>query len=364
MTSSTFGVLGRELAELAVQRDLILPDRRVHRAPPACPRCVAEAVREHDIGSDSLVGAVQVGVLLDQDVHRLVAILVGPLPALGRGAQKCREHIALRLQRFRGRVVRQRVELDPGVPERHVDPLGTQHLQRRGVGEPAGHGIDLAGHQRRHVGTDRHDRHGLLVDLVLGEQRLEQDDAGGLDADLLADHVLRAADRLLLQREEAVRMFLHADREALDRQPLGHRQHQRGTRRHLAQLEAAGGHHRDPVDAGTARLDVEVDAFLLEVALVLGHHLADLVTADQPAELHVDLGLAGCAGADRQQASAGQHAARRRRGPEQSATLLIQDILHRIPPGRWRDDSLDSRAIRQGSFAPLKVHRPPRANAR
>ena len=74
----------------------------------------------------------------------------------------------------------------------------------------------------------------LLGDLVLRQQRAQQDHAGGLDADLLADHVLRAADRVLLQREEAVRVLLDADREALDRQALRHRQHQRRARRHLA----------------------------------------------------------------------------------------------------------------------------------
>ena len=60
----------------------------------------------------------------------------------------------------------------------------------------------------------RDDLHVLVGDLVLGEQRAQQDDAGRLDADLLADQVLRLADRVLLQREERVRVLLRAGREA------------------------------------------------------------------------------------------------------------------------------------------------------
>jgi hypothetical protein len=59
--------------------------------------------------------------------------------------------------------------------------------------------VDLAGEHRRHVGADGDDLHVLFGDLVLGEQRAQQDDAGRLDADLLSDQVLRFADRVLLQ---------------------------------------------------------------------------------------------------------------------------------------------------------------------
>jgi hypothetical protein len=134
----------------------------------------------------------------------------------------------------------------------------------------------------------------LLRDAVLGQQRFEQNQARRLDADPFADHVLGGADRVLLQREEAVRVLLHTHREALDRQALGHRQHDGGAGRHLAGLEATGGHDGDSIDVRSAGLDVEVDAFLLEVAQLLRDYLADLVATDQPAQLHVDCRFVGC----------------------------------------------------------------------
>ncbi len=116
----------------------------------------------------------------------------------------------------------------------------------------------------------------------------EQDLAGRLDADLLADHVLRFADRLLFQREERVGMLLQHGGEALHRDLLGGCQHERGARRHLADLVPAGGDDRHAVDAGTARLDHDIELLLFEVAHVLGDDLADVVVAGEPAELKVD----------------------------------------------------------------------------
>ena len=91
--------------------------------------------------------------------------------------------------------------------------------------------------------------------------------------------------------KNAVRVLLHAGREALDRHVLRGRQHQRRARRDLTDLEAARRDDRDAVDVRAAGLDAQLDAFLLVVAELLGAHLADLVAAEQPAELHVDDGL-------------------------------------------------------------------------
>ena len=159
-------------------------------------------------------------------------------------------------------------------------------------------------------------------------------------------------DRLFLEREEAVRVLLHADREALDRQALRHRQHQRRARRHLAEVEATRRDDGDAVDVGAAGLDLEVDPFLLEVALLLGDDLADLVAADQPAELHVDLGLAGRACADRQQAAGAQQAAGRR-GRQQPATISIQDVRHHhLPAACVRTILWNPGRSRKDRFAP------------
>jgi hypothetical protein len=48
------------------------------------------------------------------------------------------------------------------------------------------------------------------------------------------------------------------------------------------------------VDVRAARLEAQLDAFLIVVAELLGADLADLVAGQEPAELHVDdrLGLA------------------------------------------------------------------------
>src|SRR5471032_369201 len=82
-------------------------------------------------------------------------------------------------------------------------------------------------------------------------------------------------------------MLLQFGREALHRDLLRGRQHQRGAGRDLADFAATGGHDRDAVDAGSAGLDEEVELLLLVVAHVLGHHLADIVVGSEPAELEI-----------------------------------------------------------------------------
>ena len=97
--------------------------------------------------------------------------------------------------------------------------------------------------------------------------------------------------------------------KALDRDPLGRGQHDRRARRHLAGLVATGGDDRHAVDVGAAGLDRQVDAFLVVVAQALGHHLADLVAADEPAQLQVDVRLVRGERVDRDDAARGRQAA-------------------------------------------------------
>ena len=134
--------------------------------------------------------------------------------------------------------------------------------------------------------------HVLQVDAVLGQQGAQQDHAGGLDADLLALELGRAAHRVLGQREECVGVLLPGDREAADRQVLRHGQHQRRAGRHLADFAAAGRDGGDAVVVRAARHDLQLQPLLGEVAELQGHGLAQLVAAADPAELHFD-GLRG-----------------------------------------------------------------------
>ena len=235
-----------------------------------------------------LVVALEVGILLHQQVGGLVGVLLRVLVALRQPLQESGEHRGLLLDRVPGGVERQRIELHAGVPQAQGDRRLAQPLDRRRRGQPAGHRVGLAGQQRREVRADDHDLDVLLRNIVLLQQRCEQDLAGRLDADLLADHVLRLADRLLLEREEGVGVLLQHRGEALHRDLLGRRQHQGRARRDLADLVPAGGHDRHAVDAGSARLDHDVELLLLEVAHVLGDDLADVVVAGEPAELEVD----------------------------------------------------------------------------
>ena len=83
-------------------------------------------------------------------------------------------------------------------------------------------------------------------------------------------------------------MLLHAHAEALHRNPLSHRQHERRARRDLPELIAPRRDDADPVDVRPTRMDLEVEAFLFEVAETLGDDFAVLVPAGGPAELHVE----------------------------------------------------------------------------
>lgn len=85
-------------------------------------------------------------------------------------------------------------------------------------------------------------------------------------------------------------MLLHTHAEALHRNPLTHCQHERWARRDLPELVAPRRDDADPVDVRPTRMDLEVDAFLFEVAETLGDDFAELVPAGEPSELHVEDG--------------------------------------------------------------------------
>ena len=85
-------------------------------------------------------------------------------------------------------------------------------------------------------------------------------------------------------------MLLHTHTEALHRNPLPHRQHERRARRDLPELVAPRGDDADAVDVRPSRMDLEVDSFLFEESETLGDDFTELVTAGEPSELHVEDG--------------------------------------------------------------------------
>ena len=90
---------------------------------------------------------------------------------------------------------------------------------------PTCDGVYLAGHQGGHIRTDRDNGDQFLVNLVLGQQGFEQNNAGRLNADFFADHVLCSTDRVFLEREKRVGVLLQSGRKHLDGQVLRNRQH-------------------------------------------------------------------------------------------------------------------------------------------
>ena len=85
-------------------------------------------------------------------------------------------------------------------------------------------------------------------------------------------------------------MLLHAHAEALHRNPLPYRQHERWARRDLPELVATRGDDADAVDVRSSRMDLEVESFLFEVSETLGDDFTELITASEPSELHVEDG--------------------------------------------------------------------------
>src|SRR5262245_56970125 len=225
-----------ELLKVVVDLDLLFPDARLHRAPALDRRGLGEAEAQHGLDRIELGVAVEIRVGLHQEIDRLLGILVRVEPPLRRRARESGEHVAVLLTRHVGRVAQVRVELDAGDPAPHDDTLGAEGPQRAHVREPAGDRIDLARDERQHVAAHDHDLDVGLLDLVLREERAQQDPRGALRADLLADHVLRRTDRLLRQREVRERMLLIPDREAFDRKPAGACEHQGRARREIAGL--------------------------------------------------------------------------------------------------------------------------------
>src|SRR5262249_28980168 len=103
--------------------------------------------------------------------------------------------------------------------------------------------------------------------------------------------------------------------------------------RHLADLVAARGDDGHAVDAGSARLDHDVELLLLEVAQMLGRDLADLVVSREPAELEIHgLGLALGKAAGRQQARRGKAGVDGAVQQRATAKLTRSQIAHGYSP--------------------------------
>src|SRR5579883_143495 len=306
----------RELLEVVVHLDLLGPDGGIESAPAIGLGVGVEGELQELGAAFDFVVALEVGIVLDQEVDGLLGVLERVLPAFRHRAGEARQHVGLLLDRVLGGVVRQRIEAHAGVPQAHVDAVLAERLEGRGVGDPAAHHVALAGEDRRHFRADDDDLEILITDAILLHQRVQQHLGRRLDADLLADKILGFVHRLLGQREVGVWMLLQASGEAHHRNFLRGRQHQRRARRYLADLAAAGGNDRHTVDRRTARLDHQVDLLLLEEPHVLGGDLADLVVAGQPAELEVHgLGL-GLREATRGQQARGREAGGGRTGKQ------------------------------------------------
>ena len=119
-------------------------------------------------------------------------------------------------------------------------------------------------------------------------------------------------------------MLLDADAEALDGNALRDGEHQRRARRHLPELVASRGHDPDAVDVRPARVDHEVDAFFLEKTESLRDDLAELVSAGEPAELHIEHGEP-VDGLARTETGAERERARSRESvPEKGSSIALQ----------------------------------------
>ncbi len=105
----------------------------------------------------------------------------------------------------------------------------------------------------------------------------------------------------------------------------------------VADLVTPGGDDCHAVDAGTARLDHDVELLLLEEAHALGRDLADLVIAGEPAELEVDgLGLGLGETARGQEPGCGEAGGGRPRLEQRTAAELA-DMAHGDFPSRDGD---------------------------
>ena len=140
----------------------------------------------------------------------------------------------------------------------------------------------------RHVRTDDHLLHLVFWNPILAQKGRKQNLSRRLHPDLTPDHVFWSVDRRARQRKERIRVLLRADREAGHGNALRGGEHQRWARRNLANFVTAGGHDRHAIDIRPSRLNGEIDFLLLKIAKALGDDFAELVSAGDPAELHVD----------------------------------------------------------------------------
>src|SRR5438105_6435165 len=138
----------RELPELRIERDLLLPYGGIHRAPAVGLGEVVERVVHHCVDADLFVIARQIRIFLDEEIGGRVAIRVRICVAARGRTQKFLQNIGPRLYRLHGRIVGQRVQANAGVPETQVDAVRAERLQRRDIRLPSGDDVDLSGQKR------------------------------------------------------------------------------------------------------------------------------------------------------------------------------------------------------------------------
>ena len=248
------------------------------------------------------------------------------------------DHVTVFREHRVRRVVRVCVELNPGVPERHVDPFVSKDRQRVHVGLPAGDDIHLSGHERPHVATHHGNLDAVLGNAVLGEERPQQDPGGSLRRDLFPDKVSGLANRCPLQGEIRERMLLIACCDALDRDARRPCKHQGGAGGNRSEVVGAGCNGRDPVDVRAAGHDFKLEPFLSEIAQPVGRHLAENAVRCKPAKLQLDLVGTGRTPGRHRDECPGARQSTQRSQPAQhtSAFNHVLRIRHReIPSFRW-----------------------------
>src|SRR5476649_1910780 len=117
-----------ELLQLVVEVDLLLPHRRLERAPALRRGVGVEGETHRDLQRPDLVLALEGGKLLHQHVDRRLGVGMHEGPAARCRAQEGGQHLGLFLDGALGGVERARVEPDAIVPQAQLDAVGPQDL--------------------------------------------------------------------------------------------------------------------------------------------------------------------------------------------------------------------------------------------
>src|SRR6185437_12758114 len=108
---------GAELLQVVIERDLVLPDLWIERAPAVGLGVLVEGKLQQYLHALELICALEIGIFLDQQVDRLLGILLREGITPRHALEEPGDHLRLLLQRVLGGVKRQRIELHAGVPQ-------------------------------------------------------------------------------------------------------------------------------------------------------------------------------------------------------------------------------------------------------